>query len=185
MLDVENEDEGVIGTLKGLGDGNAKSYTFMLEKGRLGKNYTFKLKLGPVMYWQQKYEVTSWSSMPTTVPLTLIARAFMQDSCYVFGGIILGIEAVVVAVAVVTCLVCRKMAKKSGEPRVENGRSTAQNKIVPEAGEADYAAVTDHAAEGADGNATKGKSAYIEFDTEPGQNLNQIQIIRIILHQAF
>ena len=61
--------------IEGNGDVKAKTYVIKYEKEDLGKNYTFKLREDAVIYWQQKYEVTASSSVPTTVPSTTTAAA--------------------------------------------------------------------------------------------------------------
>ena len=70
ILDVEEEENGFIGTDNGNGNGNAKTYTYKFEKDQLGKNYTFKLKDSSLpskpIYWSQKYEVTAVPVAPTT-----------------------------------------------------------------------------------------------------------------------
>ena len=73
ILDIEAN--GFIGTDNGNGNGNAKSYTFKFEKDELGKNYTFTLKEGAVIYWQRKYEV---APPPVNVQKNLFSKFFQK-----------------------------------------------------------------------------------------------------------
>ena len=138
-LDVENEDSDFVGTDNGNGDGNAKTYTYKFEKDQLGKNYTFKLKKGAVIYWSKKYEVTAVPVAPTSAPTSAPSFGSGAVAGIIIAVILIVLCAILLVVMWQKGLLCAKKGTAKGAAAAGGGGGGAHSTAASTADALDYA----------------------------------------------